>query len=248
MGHMHGASAESPLVPRALVARRLPGWGAQAYLVLKKDLTIEARTGEVVVTSGFFAVLLVVLASLSLFGGPESAKLVASGVIWLSVSFAAVLALGRTWQREREEAALDGLLVAPLSRSALFVGKALGILGFLFAITAIVIPLTALLFSLELDVYGPGLFGIALVALPGVAASGTLFGAMTVRTGARELLLAVVLFPLVAPTLLAAVAASRELLNGVPVRELGDYFQLMGVFDLVFVAGGVALFGSLVES
>jgi heme exporter protein B len=245
---MHGAPAESSPLPRALVARRLPGWGAQVYLILKKDLTIEARTGEVVVTSGFFAVLLVVLASLSLFGGPESAKLVASGVIWLSVSFAAVLALGRTWQREREEAALDGLLVAPLSRSALFVGKALGILGFLLAISALVIPLSALLFSLELGDYGVGLFGIALAALPGVAASGTLFGAMTVRTGARDLLLAVVLFPLVAPTLLAAVAATRELLNGVPLRELGDYFQLMGVFDLVFVAGGIALFGSLVES
>ena len=245
---MHAAPAEPARVEPALGQRRLPGWGAQAFLILKKDVIIEARTGEVVVTSGFFALLLVVLASLSLFGGPDSAKLVASGVIWLSVSFAAVLALGRTWQREREEAALDGLLVAPLSRSALFTGKALGILGFLFVISAIVIPLTALLFSLDLDVYGPGLFCIALAALPGVAASGTLFGSMTVRTGARDLMLAVVLFPLVAPTLLAAVAATRELLNGVPVRELGDYFQLMGVFDLVFVAGGVALFGSLVEN
>jgi heme exporter protein B len=245
---MHGAPSESSRPNRAVVSRRLPGWTAQALLVLKKDLTIEARTGEVVVTSGFFAVLVVVLASISLFGGPDSARLVASGVIWLSVTFAAVLALGRTWQREREEGALDGLLVAPLSRSALFTGKALGILGFLFAISAIVIPLTALLFSLDLDRYGLGLAGIAFVALPGVAASGTLFGAMTVRTGARDLLLAVVLFPLVAPTLLAAVAATRELLGGVPLGELGDYFKLMAVFDLVFVAGGVALFGSLVEA
>lgn len=245
---MYGTPGLDPRAERVRVARRLPGWGAQAFLVLKKDLTIEARTGEVVVTSGFFALLMVVLASLSLFGGPDSAKLVASGVIWLSVTFAAVLALGRTWQRERGEAALDGLLVAPLSRSALFTGKALGILGFLLAISAIVIPLTALLFSLELDRYGLGLLGIALVALPGVAASGTLFGAMTVRTGARDLLLAVVLFPLLAPTLLAAVAATRELFGGVPVGELGDYFKLMGVFDLVFIAGGVALFGSLVEA
>lgn len=245
---MHGAPGETPRAKRALVERRLPGWTAQALLVLKKDLMIEARTGEVVVTSGFFALLVVVLASLSLFGGPESALLVASGVIWLSVTFATVLALGRTWQRERGEAALDGLLVAPLSRSALFVGKALGILSFLVAISVIVIPLTALLFSLDLDKYGLGLFAIALVALPGVAASGTLFGAMTVRTGARDLLLAVVLFPLVAPTLLAAVAATRELLGGVPLGALGDYFQLMAVFDLVFVSGGVALFGSLVEA
>jgi heme exporter protein B len=228
-------------------ARRLPGWTSQALIVLGKDLKIEARTGEVVVTSGFFAVLLVVLASISLFGGPSTARLVASGVIWLSITFAAVLALGRTWQREREEGALDGLLVAPLSRSALFTGKLLGILIFLLLISAIVIPLTALFFSLELDRYGIGLGLIALAALPGVAAAGTLFGSMTVRTAARDLLLAIVLFPLVSPTLLAAVACTRELFGGAPLAELGDYFRLMGVFDVVFIAGGVALFGTLVE-
>lgn len=233
--------------PAGAAPRRLPGWSAQTLIVLRKDLMIEARTGEVVVTSGFFAVLVVVLASLSLFGGPASARLVASGVIWLSVTFAAVLALGKSWQREREESALDGLIVAPLSRSALFVGKLLGILMFLLLISAVVIPLTALFFSLDLGRYGLGLALIALTALPGVAAAGTLFGAMTVRTGARDLLLAIVLFPLVSPTLLAAVAGTRELFGGAPIGELGDYFRLMGVFDVVFTAGGVGLFGTLVE-
>lgn len=232
---------------RSSPARRLPGWTAQALLVLRKDLAIEARSGEVVVTSGFFALLVVVLASLSLFGGPASARLVAAGVIWLSITFAAVLALGRTWQREREERALDGLLVAPLSRSAIFAGKALGVLAFLLAISCVVIPLTALFFSLDMDRYGLGLLSIALVALPGVAASGTLFGAMTVRTGARDLLLAIVLFPLISPTLLAAVAATRELFGGASLGELGDYFQLMAVFDLVFAAGGLSMFGTLIE-
>jgi heme exporter protein B len=228
-------------------ARRLPGWLAQTLLILRKDLLIEARTGEVVVTSGFFAVLVVVLASLSLFGGPASARLVASGVIWLSITFAAVLALGKSWQREREESALDGLLVAPLAPSSVFAGKLLGVLLFLLIISVVVIPLTALFFSLDLTSYGFGLALIALGALPGVAAAGTLFGAMTVRTGARDLILAIVLFPLVSPTLLAAVAATRELFGGTPLGELGDYFRLMGVFDLVFVAGGVGLFGTLVE-
>jgi len=233
--------------PAPVAVRHLPGWVAQALIVLRKDLMIEARTGEVVVTSGFFAVLVVVLASLSLFGGPQSARLVASGVIWLSVTFATVLSLGKSWQREREEGALDGLIVAPLARSALFVGKLLGILTFLLLIAAVVIPLTALFFSLDLSRYGLGLGLIAVAALPGVAAAGTLFGAMTVRTAARDLLLAIVLFPLVAPTLLAAVAATRELFGGAPLSELGDYFRLMGVFDIVFAAGGVGLFGTLVE-
>jgi heme exporter protein B len=88
---------------------------------------------------------------------------------------------------------------------------------------------------------------IGLCATPGIAASGTLFGSMTVRTHARDLLLAVVLFPLLSPTLLSAVAATRELLNGAPVSELLDYFKLMGLFDFVFVVGGLSMFGTLVE-
>lgn len=242
---MQAIPAETPVERTA--TRKLPGYVAQVLIVLKKDLAIEARTGEVVVTSGFFAVLSVVLVSLSLFGGPATGRLVAAGVIWLSVAFAAVLALGRAWQREREESALDGLLVAPIDKSALFVGKGLSVLGFLFAIEVVVIPLAALFFSIDLIALGPGLVAIALVATPGIAATGTLFGSMTVRTQARDLLLAVVLFPLLAPTLLTAVVATRELFMGTNLGDLGDYFMLMGIFDLVFVVGGLALFGTLIE-
>lgn len=223
-----------------------PGWVRQVLLVYRKDLAIEAATGEVVVTSGFFALLVVVLASLSFFGGPVSARSVAAGTIWLSLAFAAVLSLGKTWQRERDEAALDGLLVAPLSRSAIFAGKALSVWTFLLAVLLVVLPVTLVLFAIDASMLGP-LLVIGAVATPGLAASGTLFGAMTVRTGARDLLLAVVLFPLLAPTLLAAVAATRDLLGGAPLSELGDYIQLMAVFDLVFTAGGLSMFGTLVE-
>src|SRR5215216_3605634 len=107
------------ITPRAERAP-LPGWLRQVLVVYKKDLAIEAATGEVVVTSGFFALLVVVLSSLSFFGGPDNARNVAAGTIWLSVAFSAVLSLGKTWQRERDEGARDGLLVTPLSRSAIY--------------------------------------------------------------------------------------------------------------------------------
>jgi heme exporter protein B len=201
----------------------------------------------VIVTSSFFGLLVVILASLSFYGGPASQRLVGAGVIWVSLSFSAVLALGKTWQRERDEGALDGLLVMPLSRSAIFAGKAMGVFVFLVLVACLVIPTTALLFSLDLTEVGLGLACIALAATPGLAASGTLFGSMTVRTQARDLLLAVVLFPLLTPTLLAAVAATRELFGGAPLSELWDYFKLMGLFDFVFIAGGLGLFGSLIE-
>jgi heme exporter protein B len=233
----------TPSLPRGLP----PSYARHAWLVLRKDLAIERRTGEIVTTSGFFAILVAVLASLA-FSFGEGQKTAAPGVMWISVTFAAVLALGRTWHREREESALLGLLVSPLPRSAIFLGKMLGVLVFLFAIEALVVPVTALLFSIDLLKMGPGLGLIALAATPGIAASGTLFGVMTVRTRARDLVLASVLVPLLSPTLLTAVAATRDLLGGAALGELGDYAALLLAFDAVFLAGGLAMFGSLVES
>jgi heme exporter protein B len=230
------------------MTRRSPSWLSQALLLLGKDVRIEVRTGEALVTSGFFAVLVVVLGSLAFYLGPDTRTQVAAGVIWLAVAFAAVLALGKLWQRERDDGALEGIVSAPVSRSALFAGKAAGLLLFLVVIELVVVPLSMLFFSLDAVKTGPGLVAIAAVATPGVAATGTLFGAMTVRTRARDLVLAVVLFPLLSPTLLTAVVATRELFGGVPVSELGDYFRILGVFDVVFTAGGLSLFGSLIDS
>lgn len=239
------ALADPLAAPRA--EARPPGWVRQVVLVFQKDLLIEVRTGEVVTTSGFFALLVVITASLSFYGGPATKQLVAAGVLWLSITFATVLALSRTWQRERDDGALDGLLASPVSRSAVFAGKALGVWVFVGVVECIVLPATALFFSLDLLEFGGGLLLISLCATPGLAATGTLFGAMTVRTRARDLILAIVLFPLLSPTLLAAVVATRELLNHTPVSELSDYFRLMAVFDLTFVTGGLALFGSLTD-
>ncbi|MDX2052726.1 MAG: heme exporter protein CcmB [Polyangiaceae bacterium] len=229
------------------LVRRTPSWLKAAGIIFRKDLAIEIKTGEVVTTSTFFAALVVVMASLAFYGGPVTRRLVGSGVIWISVAFAAVLALGRGWQRERQERALDGLLVTPIPRSAIFAGKALGVCTFLFMVELVVIPLAALFLALDLGEVGAGLVVVALVATPGIAAAGTLFGAMTVRTQARDLILAIVLFPLLSPTLLSAVTTSRELFNGVSLSELLDYLKFMVVFDVVFIAGGLSLFGTLVE-
>ena len=225
----------------------MPPWAVQALLVARKDLAIELATGEIVTTSAFFAVLVAVIASLAFYAGPESRVSVAPGVIWVAVAFASVLSLSRTWQREREESALSGLLVTPTARSAIFAGKALGMAVFITMVEIVVIPVTALFFAVDLVRTGPGLLLFCLAATPGIAAVGTLFGVMTVRTSARDLVLASVLFPLLAPTLLAAVAGTRELFNGVPITDLADYFQIMGVFAVVFTAGGLWMFEILIE-
>jgi heme exporter protein B len=216
-------------------------------LVARKDLAIEVATGEIVSTSGFFAVLVAVVASMAFWAGDDAKREVAPGVIWVAVAFSSVLALSRTWQRERDEGALRGLLASPISRSAVFFGKALGVAAFVTVIELVVVPVTALFFALDLFDVGPSLILLLLAATPGIAASGTLFGAMTIRTRARDLVLAAVLLPLLAPTLLAGVAGTRALFDGAPMAELTDYFALMGLAGGIFVAGGLGLFASVIE-
>lgn len=232
---------------RAPSRARLPGFLAQSVAVARKDLRIELATGEIVTTAGFFAVLVAIIASLAFFGGKDGARDVAPGVIWISVTFASVLALSRTWQREREDGAIKGLLVAPVRRGAIFLGKALGVAAFVLVVALIIVPVTALLFQIELGRHGLPLLLLLCAAIPGIAASGTLFGAMTIRTKARDLILATVMLPLLSPSVLTGVAGTRALLTGSTLGELGDYFSLLGVFGFVFVAGGLGLFEAVLE-
>jgi heme exporter protein B len=227
--------------------RVVPGAFASAMTVAGKDLRIELRTREIVTTAGFFAALVAIMASVAFYSGPVFTTRVAPGAIWLAVAFSSVLALGRTWQREREDGALLALLVSPAPRASIFAGKALGVMAFVTLVECIVVPVVALLFQVDLGkVIGPLVLVLAMGTV-GIAATGTLFGAMTVRTRARDLVLATVLFPLLSPTLISGVAATREIISGAPFEEIVDYLILLGTFDFVAVAGGLALFGALME-
>jgi len=230
-----------------------PAFVRAAALVFWKDVRIELATREIVTTAAFFAVMVAVLASVAFTTGPQTTTRVAPGALWLAVLFSSILALGRSWQREREQSALVGLLVSPVPRAAIWCGKALGVLAFVLAVEAVVVPVVALLFHVDLPAVAGPLALVMVAGTVGVAATGTLFGAMTVRTGARELLLASVLFPLLSPALVSSVAATREIFyasaSGQPVdaAEVRDWLVLLGIFDLVAIAGGAAMFGALVE-
>jgi heme exporter protein B len=241
--HIGGGAA--PL-PRASAPRPI-SWAEQARIIFMKDLAIELRTGEVVSTSAFFGFVCVTMASISFYHGPRTAAQVGAGAIWLSTAFAAVLSLSRTWQRERQDRAFDALIVSPLSHSAIFMGKAIGMFVFLLAVEAVVVPVAVVLFNIDLGRHLLGLLAIVFAATPGIAAAGALFGVMTVRTKARDLVLAIVLFPLLSPMLVAAVGATRDLLDGQPIGLLAGWFNVMFIFDVAFLAGGIALFGPLAD-
>jgi heme exporter protein B len=230
-----------------------PGFLRASAIILAKDFAIELATGEIVTTAGFFAALVTIMASLAFATGSGKTTRVAPGALWLAIVFAAILALGRTWQREREESALVGLLVSPVPRAAIWCGKAIGVLVFMMAVEVVVVPLVALFFHIDLpNVFAP-LVVVMLLGTLGVAATGTLFGAMTVRTSARELLLASVLFPLLSPALLSSVGATREIFyaaesgQAVDMAEVREWLILLVLFDAVAIAGGVAMFGALLE-
>src|SRR5690606_6844990 len=172
---------------------------------------------------------------------------IAPGVRWVSAGFAAILAMGRTWARERESDAIRGLLLSPIPRSSIYAGKMLGTLVLVLAIDLVLLPAVAILFRLEVLATllraGPILF----LGSIGYVALGTLFASMSVRTGARVLMLSVVLFPLASPGLLAGVVATRELFGGAPFSEILDWLRVLAAFDLVAVVCGLVLFEPLMS-
>ena len=239
-----------PSIPRPSVTpppRHVRAHIEDVWTIAAKDLRIEIRTREIVTTAGFFASLVAIMTSVAFSTGAATTTRIAPGAIWLSLAFSSVLALGRTWQRERDDGAMTGLLVTPIARASLFLGKAIGVFVFVTAVELIVVPIVALLFHVALLEVATPLAAVLVLGTIGVAATGTLFGAMTVRTRARDLVLATVLFPLLSPTLVSGVAATREIFLGGGFSEIRDYMVLLSTFDAVGLLGGIALFGALVD-
>jgi heme exporter protein B len=215
------------------------------WVLLLKELRVELRTGEILVTTALFATLVAVLASLAFYTDPQNALRVAPGVLWIALTFAGVLAMGRSWQRERENDVFRALLLSPVPRSALYLSKLLSSFAFLSGVELILVLEVALLFNIDLGGIGLHLSALLLLGTLGFCATGNLFAALSVRSRAREMMLAVTLLPIVAPALLAGVVGTRELLVGAPLAEVHGWLAVLGAFDLVALASGLLLFEPL---
>ncbi len=244
---------------------RPPGPLAAAWAICKKDARIEWRTREVVSTAGVFAVVIGFLASIAFHVDDATNAAVAAGTIWITVFFAAVLSFGRIWQRERDEAALTGLLVAPIPRASIFLGKALATFAMIATIEVPLVLLCMFLFRVdflgrargdvllepiaaaEVKLHAGAFFGLLLMGTAALALVGTLFGAMTVRTRARDLVLAIVLFPLLSPVLVCGVVGTRKAFEAQPFDSYSGFVGLMGMSVIISLALGIGLFGALVD-
>ncbi|MEM8607049.1 MAG: heme exporter protein CcmB [Myxococcota bacterium] len=210
-----------------------------AWWVALKDLRLELRTKEILTATSLFAVLVVTLGSLAFYTDPVSAPNVAPGVLWISILFCGVLLIGRSWALERENDAVFSLLMAPIPRSAIYIGKSISALVLLFVVELLLVPLCLIFFQIEPSGRWLPLMALVFLGSLGFVTTATLFSAVGIRTRARDLMLSVLVFPLVAPALLASAVATRELFAGAPLDEVLGWMRILTAFDLLFVAFGL---------
>ncbi|MGE3402294.1 MAG: heme exporter protein CcmB [Vicinamibacterales bacterium] len=207
-----------------------------AWRVLRKDLTVEVRSLEIVLTTLFFAVSTVMVFSFALVREGRPPEDGAAGILWIAIAFAGTLALGRTFERERQSETLRALLLAPAPRPAIYVGKLLGIIVLLLGTTVLFLPLIAYLFQAPLFAHPLWLAGILVAGVTGFSAVGTLFAAMLVRSRSRDVLLPVLLYPITVPVIIAGVRATALLLQPeLDQAMLQFWLALLVAFDVVFV-------------
>jgi heme exporter protein B len=191
-----------------------------ALTILGKDVRIELRTRELIVTMGFFAVLVAVICSLAFFVDERTGRQVAPGVLWVAIAFSGSLGLVRAFGREREEQAFVAILLSPVSRGAIFVGKAMSSLLFLLVTEAIVLPVVGILFHLDLAPIALPLALVMLLGTAGYAMAATVFG---------------------------AVVATRELFGGATLAQVADWLKLLFVMDLLMLVGSLWVFDPLMQ-
>lgn len=214
----------------------MTGFLRTAWLVLRKDMTVEVRSLEVALTTLFFAVSTVMVFAFALVREGSAPDDGAAGILWIAVSFAGTLALGRTFERERQAETLRALLLAPAPRPAIYVGKLLGIVALLVGTEIILVPLVAFLFQAPLFAHPAWLLVILVTGTLGFASVGTLFAAMLIRARSRDVLLPVLLYPITVPVIIAGVRATAALLEPQPDAGIIRFWLvLLACFDVVFV-------------
>ena len=219
-----------------------------AATILRKDLAIELRTRQSVPAMALFSLTVYVLFHFGLDRDSLDGEL-ASGVLWVTLLLATVIGVSRLFAAEREQGGIDGLLLAPVDRTALFLAKAAALFLYLLALELVAVPAFAvLLLGPDLLAAFPELPAILLLADVGLAAVGALVAALAVETRARELIVPLLLLPLLVPLLIGAASATEPLLRGdQSAEDLGRFLGLLGAYDAVFLLIAIAVFDFLLE-
>jgi len=229
-------------------SRPEPGLLAQTTAMLSKEGLLAWRGRARFVSVALFGVVTLLLFSFA--AGPETqvARVGASGYIILALLMTSTLALSESLRIETDDGSLEALLLLPLDASALFLGKAIATTALLTLMGPIFLPLGMALFGVHLDApKTPAVLGLWALASAGLTAPGTLYAAMTARTGGQDVLLPILLFPLEVPMLVAAVKCLGLLLTGDPMGQIGSWMTLLALFDIVYWTLGTVLAAYVLE-
>ena len=218
-----------------------------ACVIAAKDLRIELRNRTALLTAVAFAVLVQLTFVFAREAGSVSLGALAPSVLWITLSLSALLVLNRAFLLEREHAALEAMLLAPVPRSAIFWGKWLANVTLVGGVLLVAMPLWILFFNVTPSLRLLGVLGLAMLAVLGFVAAGTLFAAMTARTRYAELLLPVLLLPFLMPPIFAAASAANRVLAGRPFGEIAGWLRILTLFDIVFLVVGSLLFSHVVD-
>ncbi|MBG7609518.1 MAG: heme exporter protein CcmB [Anaerolineae bacterium] len=215
------------------------------WAIVWKDLSAEWRSRELFTAMLVFSLLVILIFNFALELDVRARTAITSGVLWVTFAFAGTLGLNRSMATEKDRGCLDGLLLAPVDRSAIYFGKAIANLIFMFVVEAVVLPVYSVLYNTNL--FNPGLLLVIFLGSVGYVAVGTLLSTMAVQSRTRDILLPILLFPLAIPVLIAAVKASSGFMNGLDISEIMTWLNLLIVYDLIFVAIAFMFFDFVVE-
>jgi len=218
-----------------------------AWVIARKDLVLEFRSRTAFVSAAVFTALVLTVFN---FGRDPTAVAtvdLAPSILWVTFTFAAMLALNRAFQLELENEALDGLLVAPISRTSLYWAKLIANCVFVGVVECVGLPLFVLFFDVPVGGVLAPLIGVIALATVGFVAVGTLFSAMVIRTRFAELMLPVLLLPFLIPPLIGAVQVTARLLQGRPLSEVTGWLRLLAAYDIVFLTLATLLFPTTVN-
>ena len=214
----------------------MKGFARVAWLVVRKDIAVEVRSWELVSTTVFFAFTCVLVFAFAFVEDGRAIADVSSGILWIAIAFSGTLALGRTFERERQTETLRALMLAPADRPAIYLGKLAGILLLMGLTELMLVPLIGLFFQAPIADRPLLLAALIAAGTLGYAAVGTLFAAMLVRTRSRDVMLPILLYPITVPVIIAGVRGTAALFQATPDEPLARFWLvLLLFFDVVFV-------------
>lgn len=217
------------------------------YAIIRKDLIIEFRSKEIISTTLLFSLLVLVIFNFTFEPGSQASRELAPGILWVAFCFAGILGLNRSFIYEKDQECLQGILITPVDRGSLYLGKFIGNVIFLGIVEVITLPLFALLFNLPILDVLPLLLFIFLLGTVGFASVGTLFSAISINTRAREVMLPILLFPISVPVILSSVKATGAVLKGSSLSDISSWLKLLAGYDVIFSVLSYLIFEYVIE-